>query len=251
MNETVTPVEFRAVDWDAYRMNTRDPFAELEPLEAEVAVVDRALAALVEAGVIPHAHYDLERFAAHRAAVRATFEIPWTAISPRVERLIWALNAITRPRRMIAAGVFCGFTFICNAGAAVGPGATYRAEELLGVEIKPEEAERAERNVRQIDPGGVARVIAADAIEVAAGYEQPIDLLYLDAAGGDAGKGIYLDILRAAYSRLSPGALVLAHNSVNSAERLAEYLAFVRDPAHMAASVNVILDNQGLEVSAR
>lgn len=251
MSATVTPVEFRADDWEAYTMNTREPFAELEPPEAEVAVVDAALAALVDAGIIPHGDYDLERFAAHRAAVRAAFEIPWTAISPRQERLIWALNAITRPLRMIAAGVFCGFTFICNAGAAVGPGATYHAEDLLGIEIKPEEAERADRNVRLLDPSGIARIIAADAIEVTAHYEHPIDLLYLDAAGGGSGKGIYLDILMAAHDKLSPGALVLAHNSVNSAERLAEYLGFVRDPARMSASVNVILDNQGLEVSAR
>jgi len=251
MSATMTPVEFRADDWEAYTMNTREPFVELESSEAEVAVVDDALAALVAAGIIPHPRYDLERFAAHRASVRASFEIPWTAISPRLERLIWALNAITQPPRMIAAGVFCGFTFICNAGAAIGLGATYEAEDLLGIEIKSEEAERAERNVRLVDPSGIARVIAADAIEVATHYDQPIDLLYLDAAGGGSGKGIYLDILMAAHERLSPGALVLAHNSVNSAERLAEYLGFVRDPAQMSASVNVILDGQGLEVSAR
>lgn len=42
---------------------------------------------------------------------------------------------------------------------------------------------------------------------------------------------------------------MLAHNSVNSAERLADYLQFVRNPGRM--SVNVILDLEGLEVSAR
>jgi len=244
--------EFRAADWDGYRMATRDPFAALESLDAEIALVDDALAALVARGMIPHARHDRERFAAHRAAVRAAFEIPWTAITPRQERLIWALSAIKRPQRMVAAGVFCGFTFICNAGAAVGPGATYQAEDLVGVEIKAEEAERAERNVRLIDPTGVARVIAEDAVEVVADYPGAIDLLYLDANGDRGrGKGIYLEILEAAYDRLKPGALVLAHNSVNCAEKLADYLAFVRDPAHMTASVNIIIDPEGLEVSAR
>lgn len=244
--------EFRAADWNNYRMNTREPFAELEPLATEIAVVDDALAALVQAGIIPHADYDHERFAAHRAAVRNLFEIPWTAITPRQERLIWALNAIRQPRRLIAAGVFCGFTFICNAGAAVGPGAVYEAEDLMGVEIKWEEAERAERNVHRLDPTGIARIIAADAIDVVGNYPGPIDLLYLDADGDRGrGKGIYLEILEAAYDRIAPGALVLAHNSVNAATKLADYFAFVRDPRHMAASVNVILDPEGLEVSAR
>ena len=251
MSDTFRNGEFRADDWDSYTMSTRDPFAELEPPEAEVAIVADTLAALNDAGIIQRASYDIAAFAAHREAVRDCFEIPWTAISPRQERLIWALNAIHRPARMVAAGVFCGFTFICNAGAAVGSGAVYDAEDLVGLEITPEEAERAERNVRRLSPDGPARVLAEDAVAFVRDYDAPIDLLYLDAAGPETGKGIYLEILEAAYDRLPEGALVLAHNSVNSAERLSGYLAFVRDPAQMAASVNVILDNQGLEVSLR
>jgi hypothetical protein len=82
----------------------------LRRLAAEIAIVDEALAALKDAGIIQRASYDQAAFEAHREAVRESFEIPWTAISPRQERLIWALNAIQRPARMIAAGVFCGFT---------------------------------------------------------------------------------------------------------------------------------------------
>jgi len=244
--------EFRADDWDSYRMAYREPHRELEPPEWETEVVDAALAMLVEAGALPHADYDHELFLAHRSAVAEQFEIPWTAITPRMQRLLYAISAIARPQRMIAAGCFCGNTFVSNAGAAVGPGACYEAQACIGVEIRPEEAERAERNVRRIDPTGVARVVAADAIEVCRGFEHPIDLLYLDADGGkEVGKGIYLTILQAALDKLRPGSLVLAHNSVNCAARLAHYLAFVRDPARFADSVNVILDGEGLEVSVR
>ena len=95
-----------------------------------------------------HTEYDHARMLAHRQAVRDLFDIPWTAITPRMQRLIYAINAIVQPENMIAAGVFCGNTFISNAGAAVGPGACYTAKQLIGVEIRPEEAERAERNVR-------------------------------------------------------------------------------------------------------
>jgi predicted O-methyltransferase YrrM len=244
--------EHRAADWNQYRMDMRNPHQALEPLEREIAVVQDALGALVAAGILPHTHYDHERFLAHRAAVAEKFEIPWTAITPRQQRLIYAINAIAQPAHMLAAGVFCGNTFISNAGAAVGPGAVYTAESLVGVEIKLEEAERAERNVRRIDPTGVARIVAADAVDVAADLDHELDLLYLDADGDAArGKGIYYDILQACYERLVPGGIVLAHNSVNCAERLAGYLAWVRDPANMRASVNVILDGEGLEVSAK
>ena len=245
--------EYRSDDWDSYKMEYRDPHRAVEPLEREIAVVDAALRTLQQAGVIPHVQYDHEKMLAHRKAVAESFEIPWTAITPRMQRLLYALNAIKQPRNMIAAGVFCGNTFISNAGAGVGPGACYAAEKLIGVEIKPEEAERAERNVRKIDPTGTACVLAADARDVVRDFEDAIDLLYLDPDGGKgSGKGgIYLEILEAAYDRLPEGAIVLAHNSVNGGEKMKPYLAFVRDTANMRASVNVVFDKEGLEVSAR
>lgn len=242
--------EFRTDDWEDYTMETRDPFAALEPVEAEIAVVDEALEALKDAGIIETAGYDHTAFAAHRQSVRASFDIPWTAITPRQERLIWAINAIRRSARMIAAGVFCGFTFICNAGAGAGPGAVYEPEDLVGLEIKAEEAERARRNVKTLAPDGRARIVAQDAVDFVRDYCGMIDLLYLDADGDRGrGKGIYLEILEAALPRMAPGALVLAHNSVNCAEKLSDYLDFVRAPEQMAASVNVVLDSEGLEVS--
>jgi predicted O-methyltransferase YrrM len=233
-------------------MDSSKPHAVLESLEDEVSVVQAALGALCAAGILPHTRYDHAKMLAHREAVREHFDIPWTAITPRVQRLLYAINAILQPPNLIAAGVFCGYTFISCAGAAVGPGACYTASNLIGVEIKPEEAQRAERNVRRLDPTGVARIVAADAVDVAREFPEPIHLLYLDADGsGGRGKGIYLDILEAAYDRMPPGSLVLAHNSVNAAERLKHYLGFVRDPAHFRCSVNVVLDREGLEVSAR
>jgi predicted O-methyltransferase YrrM len=243
---------YRSPDWDRYRMVYADPYHELEPLAQEVAVVDEALTALRAAGLLPHTDYDAEKMLAHRAAVRETFDVPWTAITPRMERLLYAINSIARPANMVAAGVFCGFTFISNAGAAVGPGASYAARSLTGVEIKPEEAERAERNVRRIDPTGVARVLAAEAVEFVGSFGEEIDLLYLDADGaGGRGKSVYLDILEAAWDRMPAGSVVLAHNSVNCAQKLENYLGFVRDPARLSASVNVIFDAEGLEVSVK
>lgn len=236
-------------DHASYRMEMSDPHRILEPLENEIAVVDSALQALRGAGMLPHTAYDGKKLLAHRQAVSELFEIPWTAITPRMQRLIYALNAITQPQVMIAAGIFCGNTFISNAGAAVGPGACYTAQQLLGVEIVPEEAERAERNVRRLDATGVARIIADDAVDMVAKFPGTINLLYLDADGaGKRGKGVYLDILEEALEKMPAGSLVLAHNSVNCAEALTEYLSFVRD-GHLRASMNIVIDGEGLEVS--
>ena len=96
-------------------------------------------------------------------------------------------------------------------------------------------------------------MIAADAVDVVRDFEGAIDLLYLDADGaGGRGKGVYLDILEAGLEKVPSGGLVLAHNSVNAAERLGDYLDFVRTGgAAFASSVNVIVDGEGLEVSVR
>lgn len=247
MNKT-----YRSDDWNEYRMVYGEPHRVLEPLEKEIAIVDEVLDLLKDAGILPHTDYNKEKMLAHREAVAEEFEIPWTAITHRMQRLLYAINAIKQPKNMIAAGVFCGNTFISNAGAGVGPGACYEAEQLIGVEIKPKEAERAERNVRRIDPTGVAYILAEDAVDVVADFPEPIDLLYLDADGDKGrGKGIYLEILEAGYDKMPEGSIVLAHNSVNAAKRLEQYLEFVRNPENFSASVNVIFDVEGLEVSAK
>jgi len=244
--------EYRSPDWDRYVMNYREPFKQIEPLEHEVRVVDEALAILKHAGILSHTDYDREKFLAHRREVAEKFEIPWTAITPRMHRLIYAINAILQPKVMVAAGIFCGFTFICNAGAAVGQGKCYEAKRLVGIEIKPEEAARAERNVRSLTDDPAVEVIAADAVEVLANFDDTIDLLYLDADGaGRGGKGVYLDILLAAWDKLRSGSVILAHNSVNLAHQLKRYLEFVRNPQNCRASVNVVIDGEGLEVSMK
>lgn len=241
---------YKAPDWQTYRIDTRNPHLEVEPLEREIEIIDAALAELVDAGILPHADYDKEKLLAHRAAVRDKFDIPWTAITPRMQRLLYAINAIARPDTMIAVGIFCGNTFISNAGAAVGPGACYQASRLVGLEIRPEEAERAARNVAIIDPEGRARILGEDGIPFLRAIDGTVDLLYLDADGtGGRGKSIYLDLLEEARHALRPGSLILAHNSVNAAVQLTDYLEFVRNSDLFRESVNMFVDGEGLEVS--
>lgn len=237
---------------DQYVMDYRNPHKQLESLGREMEVVNSALTVLVEACVLPHVEYGIEKMLALRAAVRDYFDIPWTAITPRMQHLIYAINAIKKPRVMVAVGIFCGFTFISNAGAAIGPGAVYEAKRLVGIEIDPKEANRARRNVAGIDHAGSTEIIAADGIPWLRDFDDIIDLLYLDANGrGGKGKSVYLDMVEAARHGLRPGSLVLAHNSVNSARSLSEYLEHVRSSANFRESVNVIIDGEGLEVSVR
>jgi len=235
-----------------FKMDWKNPHVRLEPIEDERAAVDGGLRAMANAGILPSADYSEEKLLAHRTAVEERFDIPWTAIGHRMQRLIYGINATAQPQVMVAVGIFCGNTFISNAGAAIGPGACYRARRLVGLEIREEEADRARRNVATFDDGGTAQILGEDGIPWLEKLEDTVDLLYLDADGsGGRGKSIYLEVLQAAEHRMRRGTLVLAHNSVNSASQLGDYLAYVRDPARYRESMNVVVDNQGLEVTMR
>jgi predicted O-methyltransferase YrrM len=184
-----------------------------------------------------------------------------------MQRLLYAINAIAQPRTVVAVGIFCGNTFVSNVGAAIGPGASYRARHLVGLEIRPGEANRARRNVATLLDGAhpqaggdgfltregtLVEVLGADGLLWLRRHPTPIDLLYLDADGPrGTGKSIYQNLVQAAEHVLRPGSLVLAHNSVNDAHGMADYLSYVRDPAHFEQSVNMVVDDQGLEVSRR
>jgi predicted O-methyltransferase YrrM len=236
--------EYRSSDWESYVMDWHgDPHPRMEAPEDEIVEIDSALSALVDRGILAHRSYDRDLFLAHRQAVREQFEIPWTGISPRMQRLLYAINAVTQPDVMVAMGVFCGNTFISNAGAAIGPGACYEAKRLVGIEIVGPEANRARRNVATVDPDGRAEILGIDGVDWLAGFDGLIDLLYIDADGS------YVKIIEAAIGKLRTGSLVLAHNSVNLYDELAEYLSFVRDPARSSVSMNMIIDDQGLEAS--
>ena len=245
------PYRFEVAGWKQYVMDWYDPHRQLEAPEDEIAAIDQALEALVTHGVLPHSIYDMALFDAHRAAVRERFDIPWTAITPRMQRLLYAINAIAQPRVMVAVGVFCGNTFISNAGAAIGPGACYEAERVVGLELRADEADRARSNVATLEHNGVGvEILGEDGMPWLRDITQPIDLLYLDPDGPrGVGKSIYLHMLEAGWHALHPGSLVLAHNSVNSAHQLSDYLSYVRDSARFSQSVNVVVDDQGLEVS--
>ena len=241
---------YEAEGWDEQKMDFKDPHQQIEPLEREIAAVGGALDVLVEAGMLPNDNYDGDKLLAHREGVREQFDIPWTAITPRMQRLLYAINAISQPKVMVAVGIFCGNTFISNAGAAIGPGACYRAEKLVGIEIREEEADRARRNVAKFDSEGIAEILGEDGIPWLEALDATIDLLYLDADGrGGKGKSIYLDMVEAALPSMRSGSLVIAHNSVNSAKQLADYFAFVRDAKNFRESANLIVDDQGIEVS--
>ncbi|MEM7478625.1 MAG: hypothetical protein AAF483_26880 [Planctomycetota bacterium] len=249
---------------DNYRVDRKNPFDPLELFEAESEQVSLMLKYLVDRGFLKTTDYDPKLFRKFRQFIAGNFDIPWTSVSMRCQHLIYAINAIHRPENMIAAGIFCGATFANNAGAAVGPGAVYRAKNLVGIEIHEPSASLAATNIAKFKADSHCRIECTDAIRYCDTFEQPIDLLYLDAVvmngkstnldGNSAHrqtKSLYYEILQVCLPKLKPGSLVLSHNSVDYAEELTDFHNTVRDTSIFKNSINFVMDTQGLEVSIR
>lgn len=224
----------------------------------EIARVNAVLAGLAERGMLPDTTYDQAAFGRLRDAVHREFEIPWTSITPAMERLLYAIHAIRRPQVIVCVGVFCGNTLIWNVGAATGPGQVYEAAARVGCEVVAEHVELARRNFVKI--GAVADIRCQDGHETVTSLDRPIELLYLDANGGNdhpderrRGKRIYATLLEAAEPYLADDALILAHDTVPDwfARTAQCYFDLCRDRSRFRHSVEVRIDEQGLEVTQR
>jgi len=252
-----------AENWQAHVMGIHSgnsAFHVFEEDEKEISVIDKALQELANFGILQDTSYDYSKFTALREAIKNSensFEIPWTGISPRMQRLIYAINAINKPQAVVCAGIFCGYTFICNIGAAIGPGACYQAKHLYGFEILEKEAERARKNIGTFDVNKESSILSSDIVEWFSSSKTPIDLLYIDAKPVDWDKSWrraeesseYYKIVKGAMQNLAKGSLIVAHNSMNAADYLSDYLEFVRSPDNFSASVNLAIDDSGLEVT--
>ena len=176
-----------------------------------------------------------------------------------MERLLYSISAINRPRNIIAIGIFCGNTLIWNIGAACGPGCCYSAERLVGIEIESKSAVLARANLERIGVLDSVELLDEDGHETLEKIDYPIDLLYLDANGalpgttGPSTKKIYLTLLQRAYDKMPTGSLVIAHDTLPEwfVRSASEYLDFVRDPAHFRESLSVEPDGVGIEVSVK
>ena len=231
-----------------------------DPLLDEVENIDKAVAQMRELGVLTGpGECNHTSFEALRSAVRENFEVPWTSITPPMERLLYSISAVNQPRNIVAIGIFCGNTLIWNIGAACGPGRCYSAERLVGVEIESKSAALARTNLERIGVLDSVELLDEDGHGTLEKVDYPIDLLYLDANGALPGttgpntKKIYLTLLQRAYDKMPPGSLVLAHDTLPEwfVRSAGEYLDFVRDPAYFRESISVEPDRVGIEVSVK
>jgi predicted O-methyltransferase YrrM len=141
------------------------------------------------------------------------------AVSRSTASLLYILARSSRVRTIIEFGTSFGVSTLHLAAALRENG----GGRLIGTELEATKAARARQNIAAAGLGDLVEIREGDALEtLASGLPASVDLVLLDGA-----KSMYPSVLSMLEARLHGGSLVVADN----ADRSAEYLARVRDPA--------------------
>jgi predicted O-methyltransferase YrrM len=221
---------------------------------AETETVRSILAWLKQAGVVTwEASYDERACDAFRLEVKETFSMPGSSITPVMERLLYALSAVRRPKRVVGLGTYYGYALVFAIGASCGQGRSYEPHGVVGIDIDEEATDQARRNVGRLAHTGHVELMVEDAMAAVERLEGPFDYVYIDVESRSLGKGLYLDLLRRLSGKIEAEGWVLAHDTTASpfAKELQPYLAYVRDHRRFRESISFDVDPYGLELSVK
>ena len=162
-------------------------------------------------------------------------------VSPEGGRLLYTLIRASRPSTVVEFGTSFGISTIHLAAAVSDNG----AGRVVSTELNAAKAAQARANIAEAGLEDQVTILEGDALETLAGLAGPVGFVLLDGW-----KNLYLPVLRLLEPRLTPGALVVADDTVSMAAQMADYLAYVRDPGHGYLSI-AFPDSDGLEITCR
>ena len=168
-------------------------------------------------------------------------------VSPEGGRLLYTLVRASRPATVVEFGTSFGISTIHlaaavrdNAAAGDNP-----AGRVISTELNAAKIAQARANLAEAGLADLVTILEGDARETLAGLPGPVGFVLLDGW-----KGLYLPVLRLLEPRLTPGALVVADDTISMAAEMTDYLSYVRDPAHGYLSVS-FPESDGLEITCR
>jgi predicted O-methyltransferase YrrM len=162
------------------------------------------------------------------------------AVAPEVGRLLYLLVRSRRPALIVEFGASFGLSAIHIASALRDNGAGH----LITTEQSEGKANHTAQHLEQAGLSDLVEIRQGDAFQTLKGVER-IDFLLLDGW-----KPLYLSLLRQLEPVLSQGCLVVADDVIRMSEKLAPYLAYVRNVSNGYVSCEIPLDD-GLELSIR
>jgi len=183
------------------------------------------------------------RFGGQRYAqgLAPLFDQAYMPVPPEVGQLLYVLTRAKRPKTIVEVGTSYGISAIHFAAALADNG----EGRLITAELSEAKVGAARANLESLGLDRWVEIRHGDAFETLKSLDAPIDLLFLDGW-----KDFYLPLLKALEPSLARGALVIGDDTRLFPERLASYLAYVRDPVNGYQSVELPIGD-GVELSVR
>ena len=169
------------------------------------------------------------------------YEEIYIPVSPEAGRLIYSLIRAARPATVVEFGTSFGISTIHLAAAVRDNG----AGRVISTELNAAKVARATANLAEAGLANWVTILEGDARRTLATIDTPVEFVLLDGW-----KSLYLPVLYLLEPRLTPGALVIADDTISLAAEMGDYLGYVRDPANGYLSV-LFPDADGLEITCR
>jgi len=160
-------------------------------------------------------------------------------MGPERGRILADLVRRIKPRRILEIGTLVGYSTILM-GKELNSDAG-----IVTIEIDQDEAEMAERNIRDAEIRPAVEVLVGEASDIIPQLEGEFDMVFLDEA-----KWEYLDHLRLVESKLHKGSVVVADNAGAYTYSMKGYLEYVRDSGGYESRF-IRVGRDGLEVSTK
>ncbi len=160
------------------------------------------------------------------------------AVSEEDGRFLRLLVASHGTKRALEIGAASGYSAIW-----IGLGLRETGGKLVTIEYDPQRAREAASNIRQAGLSDIVEVIPGDAFAAIPRLPGTFDFVFLDAWKRDYQR--FFDLV---FPRLDRGGLFLAHNVVNKATEMDDFLRTIRtNPALTSAIVSP--SGEGISVS--
>jgi predicted O-methyltransferase YrrM len=153
------------------------------------------------------------------------------SVSPEFGRFLYMCARSCKAERIVEFGSSMGISAIYMAAALRDMGGGV----LIGTELEPSKAERAQANLRAAGQADLVEFRIGDAREtLKAGVGGDIDMVMLDGAFT-----LYLPVLKLLEPHLKPGAIIIGENAFAEA---GGYIEYVRDPQNGYLSLPLSFD---------
>lgn len=132
-------------------------------------------------------------------------------------RLLWVLTAAADAKHVVEIGTSNGYSalWFCLALRTTGG-------KLTTHEIDPYRISMARKHFKNASVSHLVTIVEGDAHKTVTRLKEPIDILFIDAD-----KAGYFDYLKKLLPLVRPGGLILAHNTIDLASEMQDYLKAV------------------------